>query len=192
MLWLVRHGETSLGEDDSQPRLRGNLPVRLSPEGRSQIVAAGNKLANRGIHGIITDDMPRTLESAHILSKQTGSPILAVSPRLKTWDIGALSGQYEKAARPILKSLMSLPNIPAPNGESYGQFTQRWGDILPHLLDASRTSNLAVATHGNNLLLTKAHLDQHQPRYEDQHLIDHGEIMQISSTPDGQFTHTKI
>jgi len=73
-LLLVRHGATSRTAED---RFSGAEGVDLSDEGRHQVGALAERLAEQTIAAIYTSPLSRTRETAEILARRSGLPITA-------------------------------------------------------------------------------------------------------------------
>jgi len=72
-LYLVRHGATQLTAED---RFSGAVGVELSDEGRHQVRRLAERLADDGIRAVYTSPLSRTLETAEILAKPHGLPLV--------------------------------------------------------------------------------------------------------------------
>jgi broad specificity phosphatase PhoE len=85
--------------------------------------------------------------------KATSAPVVHTSD-LRPWNVGTLAGQRVKDILPILKQLELDPSMPAPDGESFLQFCERYLGKLKELIDtANRSTGCIVAvTHVRNLL----------------------------------------
>lgn len=154
-LLFVRHGATSLNAGDKgapQDQFRGWSTVPLSDQGRKSIAQTANWLKNAKLTRIISSDLPRAAETAHMISQATGVPA-SVDERLRPLHVGLLTG---KDITPELGKMMDQAHeqrdMPLPGGESYNSFVQRYSSILPELLQASQKENIAVVTHHRNLL----------------------------------------
>jgi probable phosphoglycerate mutase len=72
-LLLVRHGATQLTAED---RFSGAIGVDLSDEGRSQVIRLGERLSGEPIHAIYTSPLGRTVETAALLARPHGLPLV--------------------------------------------------------------------------------------------------------------------
>jgi len=77
---LVRHGQSEWNAVFSRTRIDPNVPdAPLTPQGRRQAEGAAQLLARSGIERLLTSPYTRALETAAIISAQTGIAI-AVEP----------------------------------------------------------------------------------------------------------------
>jgi broad specificity phosphatase PhoE len=90
-LYLVRHGATTLSAED---RFAGATDVDLSDEGRGQVEALAQRLADDEIAAVYASPMRRTVETASILARPFG---LAVERRDGLREIN--HGRWEERTR---------------------------------------------------------------------------------------------
>jgi probable phosphoglycerate mutase len=156
-LILVRHGKTVLNSLDSAERLRGWMDVALDEQGLREAEQTAQRLAQYPVTHIYCSDLYRARQTADALVKQTLAPVLHTSD-LRPWNVGTLAGQRVKDILPILRRLELDPSLPAPDGESFLQFCNRYSRKLAELLDiANRATGCIVAvTHVRNLLAAPA------------------------------------
>jgi probable phosphoglycerate mutase len=152
-LILVRHGKTVLNSLDSAERLRGWMDVPLDEQGLREAEETAQRLVQYPVEQIYCSDLYRARQTADAVVKATLAPILHTSD-LRPWNLGTLAGQRVKDILPILRQLELDPSQPAPEGESFLQFCERYSRKLEELLDiASRAKGCIVAvTHVRNLL----------------------------------------
>ena len=99
LAYFVRHGE-------SETNVSGDFPdddlksPHLTLRGKEQAAEAGEMLSKVDINAIISSPMPRTLETAEIISKKTGISVL-VDNRLREVELGTLKG---RSTAEVLKS----------------------------------------------------------------------------------------
>ncbi len=128
MLVYVRHGATALNKGGSEERLRGWLPVPLSPLGQQQAHETAARLAKAlptDPATFTTSDLPRAVQTSAILGKalgQTATP----DTNVRDWHTGDLAGQKVEDALPQLRHLISHPDEPAPNGEPLNTYLDRF------------------------------------------------------------------
>lgn len=72
-LYLVRHGATQLTAED---RFSGTVGVELSDAGRHQALRLAERLAHDAIRAVYCSPLSRTLETAEILAKPHGLPLV--------------------------------------------------------------------------------------------------------------------
>jgi probable phosphoglycerate mutase len=152
-LILVRHGKTKLNSLDSAERLRGWMDVPLDEQGLREAEETAQRLAQYPVGHIYSSDLYRARQTADAVVKATLAPIVHTSG-LRPWNVGTLAGQRVKDILPILKQLEVDPSLPAPGGESFLQFCDRYLRKLEELLDLADRSEVCIVavTHVRNLL----------------------------------------
>jgi len=152
-LILVRHGKTVLNSLDEAERLRGWMDVPLDEQGLREAEETAQRLSQYPVEHIYSSDLYRARQTADAVVRATLAPIMH-TPDLRPWNVGTLAGQRVKDILPILRQLELDPSLPAPGGESFLQFCDRYSRKLEELLDiANRSKTCIVAvTHVRNLL----------------------------------------
>lgn len=156
-LILVRHGKTVLNSIDNEERLRGWMDIPLDEQGLREAEETAARLSQYQVDHIYSSDLYRARQTADAVVRATMAPIVH-TPDLRPWNLGTLAGQRVKDILPILKSLELDPSLPAPGGESFLEFCDRYSRKLKELLAiASRSAHCIVAvTHVRNLLAAPA------------------------------------
>jgi probable phosphoglycerate mutase len=156
-LILVRHGKTVLNSLDDEERLRGWMDMPLDEQGLREAEVTAQRLAQYPVAHIYSSDLYRARQTADAAVRATLAPITHTSG-LRPWNLGTLAGQRVKDILPILQRLELDPALPAPGGESFHQFCDRYSKKLEELLDlAARSEECIVAvTHVRNLLAAPA------------------------------------
>ena len=156
-LILVRHGKTVLNSLDDTERLRGWMDIPLDEQGLREAEQTAQRLAQYPVAHIYSSDLYRARQTADAAVRATLAPITH-TPNLRPWNLGTLAGQRVQDILPILEQLKLDPTMPAPGGESFHQFCDRYSKQLEELLDfAARSEQCIVAvTHVRNLLAAPA------------------------------------
>jgi broad specificity phosphatase PhoE len=152
-LILVRHGKTMLNSLDSAERLRGWMDVPLDHQGLREAAETAQRLRQYPVEQIYSSDLYRAQQTAAAISRATTAPV-APTFDLRPWNLGSLAGQRVQDILPILKQLERDPSLPAPDGESFIQFCDRYLRKLEELIEIARRSKTCVVavTHVRNLL----------------------------------------
>ena len=140
-LILVRHGETAL----NAARILQPADTPLSERGLLQAAAVAKRLAGHGIAGIMSSDLPRTMQTAQALAEATGVPI-TTTELLRERDYGDLRGRpYDGLGF----NPLTMDEAP-PGGESAEDFHRRVEKAfaLAVRMRAALGGPLAVVTHG--------------------------------------------
>lgn len=74
ILYIVRHGQT---EENMQAILQGHLPGNLTEQGKEQVRKTAERLAEAGVEFkcIVSSDLKRAMDSAHIIAERLHLPI---------------------------------------------------------------------------------------------------------------------
>jgi 2,3-bisphosphoglycerate-dependent phosphoglycerate mutase len=151
MLYLIRHGETTL----NVARIVQPADTPLSERGEAQAAALSRRLAAVGLAGILSSDLPRARQTAARIAAATGLPVTHTA-LLQERNFGALRGlAYDELA----SNPLAMDEAP-PEGESRAQFEQRVAAAFAQALrlQAALGGPLAVVTHG---LVVRAMLERH-------------------------------
>src|SRR5690242_3888384 len=97
----------------------------------------------------ISSDLPRAAETAEILAKESGAPLITKTPDLRTWGLGELEGSGLKDSQRIIRYYLAHPNEAPKHGESANQFTRRSIQKVRQIRDVSMRNNviIGVVTH---------------------------------------------
>lgn len=150
-LLLIRHGETPL----NAARVLQPADTPLNERGQAQAAALARRLADAGLVGILSSDLPRARQTAEHLARATGLPITSTA-LLQERNFGDLRGlPYDG----LEINPLAMDEAP-PGGESRQQFEQRVAEAFAHALrlQSALGGPLAVVTHG---LVVKAMLHRH-------------------------------
>ena len=152
-LILIRHGHTSLNLTGEHERLRGWLDVPLDEQGLHEAEQTAARVARHGITAIYSSDLTRAIQTSVSVSRATGAPLIPAGD-LRPWNLGSFAGQLVVELVPFLDLLKSRPEIPAPGGESWNQFYDRYAKRLLTLmaLAADSGQTIAAVTHVRNFL----------------------------------------
>jgi 2,3-bisphosphoglycerate-dependent phosphoglycerate mutase len=154
-LILVRHGRTLLNSDGESEKLRGWLDVPLDENGLLEARETAELIAGHPVGGIYCSDLIRAQQTATAISLRTRLPIFP-TPELRPWNVGSLAGKQVTTILGELEKLEENPDLPAPEGESFQQFYDRYAAKLQCLLAlaAQSSRHIVVVTHVRNVLAT--------------------------------------
>jgi broad specificity phosphatase PhoE len=152
-LILIRHGHTSMNLAGEHERLRGWLDVPLDDQGLREAEQTAARVARHGITAIYSSDLTRAIQTSVSVSRVTGAPLIPAGD-LRPWNLGSFAGQLVAELVPFLDLLKSRPEIPAPGGESWNQFYERYSKRLLALMALAANSGrtIAAVTHVRNFL----------------------------------------
>jgi broad specificity phosphatase PhoE len=152
-LILVRHGRTVLNSLDDSEKLRGWLDVPLDEHGLAEAEETASQVAKYHVSAIYCSDLQRAQQTAAAIAKATRIPV-TLARELRPWNVGSLAGQQVSATLTILQQLELDPSMPAPDGESFLQFYERYAKKLQQMLAAADEAPgcVVAVTHVRNLL----------------------------------------
>ncbi len=152
-LTLVRHGETDLNR---KHRIQGHVDEPLNDLGRSQAAETAKKLKKKSFDGIVCSDLPRARETADILSKELGVPVLAEWEELRERDVGTWSMQEAlplAQKNPLPDGIINFGmNYRTPeNGESLSKLLKRMESTYERLIKDYAGKRIIVVAHSGSL-----------------------------------------
>jgi len=172
---ILRHGETpyQLQEERIIYPWPERAPVLLTEKGKEQIEAAAEKLKrekidtfdklsvnpeqSRRIDLIYSSDMPRTRQTAEIVSRELGNEIIFDS-RLQERNFGIYRGKPKEEmqrAFPVRKEKFSKPPL---EGESWNDVKKRVMDFLRDIDKKHQGKKILIVSHGCPLWLLQGGL----------------------------------
>jgi broad specificity phosphatase PhoE len=158
-LYLQRHFPTAHNSDDPRKeRIRGWGSEGVSDIGKMMAPAVVDALRHVPLGAIFTSDLPRSEESGELIGKGL-QVVVYPSRELRTWNVGSITGKPVAEAKPQLDELQHTKRMtPAPNGESYQDFYDRWGKTLTQLRHLGRDHDILAVLHGRQVYATPNHL----------------------------------
>ena len=149
-LILLRHGETT---HNAAGIWQGQLDVPLNDRGRVQAAAAAVALATRPVARVVSSDLARAAETAHIVAEVLGHPV-QLDPRFREIQAGEWEGRTSEevqAAHPDLwAAVLRGEDVPrGVTGETMADVARRGAAGITDLLAAMGEGERAlVVTHG--------------------------------------------
>lgn len=151
---IIRHGQTALNAKDC---IRGWSDVPLDETGFSQAEKLGKKLKNAGIDVLISSDLTRTLQTASIISQESGIPLIATTMALRPWNVGDYTAKPAEEVHPILfKLAVEDPDKNVPGGESFTSFKFRVLMGMVAFLNEYDDKLIAFVCHHRNDRIVRA------------------------------------
>jgi broad specificity phosphatase PhoE len=150
--YIARHGETNEDLEDHD-MVSGWNDVPLNAQGRLNASRAARRLSDLGITSILSSDTPRAQQTAQIIGRYLDMPVVE-SPRLRSWNMGALTGMEREVARPFLCFFEKNPDIKVPKGEAFRTFYNRFKAVFEHFVGHVRKfpdSHPLLITHSQDL-----------------------------------------
>jgi len=158
-VYLARHGEVLHA---AEGRFFGHTDIGLSPVGRVQVAALGERLGGEPIEAVYASDLLRARESAAPLASARGTDVVALSPfremAMGRWE--GLTFAEIKAREPGLcaRWLADPFAMPFPEGEGVADLRARAVPALRRVVERHAGRRIAVVAHGgtNRVLLAEA------------------------------------
>lgn len=184
-LIFIRHGEV---KDNTKNVLPGWHDEPLDQTGAAEAAATAKKIDEYPIAHIYTSDMKRAAKTAEIIAKATGAAVTKTSA-LRPWNYGDIAGQpNNKENQRKLEELQSQPDVPAPGGESFNDYSE--GRFFPAVkklrayAESHPNAATVVVTHSRNLLALKHALgDKSQPISVDKNEFENAGAWKVEFNP---------
>ena len=149
---LVRHGETAW---NANGRWQGQAHVPLNDEGRRQAALLAARLAGDRVDLIVTSDLVRASETAHVVARTVGAAVV-LDARLRELDIGEWQGLTSDEVRTwdperYLAIEHDPYHRPRPGGESGAQCGMRAAMALEALADERAGGHVVIVSHGGTI-----------------------------------------
>ncbi len=146
---LARHGSTDLNDD--QDKIRGWKDIPLNEHGRQQAEVLAQKLKKEKIDFIITSNLKRAEETAHIISAAIKKPVIDAVKALRPWHLGDFQGVESKIVVPQLDNFVKQhPNQAVPGGESFNDFKKRCLEGVKKILEDNPDKVILIVCHHRN------------------------------------------
>ncbi|MDD9267658.1 histidine phosphatase family protein [Paenibacillus sp. GCM10023248] len=139
---FIRHGST---EWNKLGKLQGQLDTDLTDEGRDQAKRLGVRLAGETWDGIISSDLKRAKETAHIISEQSGIPFIREDARLRERRYGQVEGTTVAEREERWGADWKQQAL---GQETDDELWQRWMALEAELLQEFPDRKLLLVSHG--------------------------------------------
>jgi 2,3-bisphosphoglycerate-dependent phosphoglycerate mutase len=165
VLVIVRHGQSVWNLEN---RFTGEVDVALTPLGREEARAAGQKLKGMPFSRGFTSLLQRAIETLALILEETGHPDLPVSRsqalnernygQLQWFNKAGIAQQYGEEQVAVWRRSFS---VRPPGGESLADTAAR---VLPYYRQEiepllKKGENILVVAHGNSLRALMMHLE---------------------------------
>lgn len=148
-VFFIRHGKTN---SNALSLIQGQTSDSLNKEGIMQISKIADKISEEEIELIISSDLARSKQSAKILSKKLGAPVI-YSKLIREKDNGLFTGRRSKDfSWDELKG--KYEDRKAPEGESLKDVSLRAKKFI-NKLESLSVEKILVVSHGTILKIIK-------------------------------------
>lgn len=160
MLYIIRHGKTSL---DEKGRIVGAMDLPLSREGIEVAKKFKNHFADINIDLIITSPLTRAKQTAITIDEGKNIEII-IDQRIVERNMG----NYEMREIPSFKEVVSLWNVEENADNNYIEpihnFRKRVYDFMDDIIEKYQDKDVLIVTHPSVTGFINCYLDE--PLYE--------------------------
>lgn len=156
--FLVRHGESEANVRsimNSDPKKE----FHLTEEGRAQALKTAQELKRRGVDAIFASPLLRTQETAEIISRETGIPIIT-DDRLREHEMGEFEGTNLDAYLKAYPDPHERYKLLHKNGESFAEMEPRVLECMNELNSKYAGKNIVVVSHGDPIRAAARYFDR--------------------------------
>jgi 2,3-bisphosphoglycerate-dependent phosphoglycerate mutase len=151
-VFVARHGEA-----DYETDLVTDQGGWLSPAGRAQARALGERLLGQRIARVWSSPMSRAVQTAEIAAGVLGVDVV-VREGLREYGVGAIAGtavSERDVLRPVFDAWVAGDDAATiPGGETVAGIAARVSGVLDEVRDAHRGEGVLVVTHGGAMMVT--------------------------------------
>jgi broad specificity phosphatase PhoE len=186
-IFLTRHGKTAANLEN---RFAGRSAEPLHSEGEKQLAEVAARLRGETLQAIYAGPLPRTAQSAKIVSRATDAPIHYRDAfneiDLPHWD-GLTKQEITDRFGPEYPTWLSAPqDFRVPGCETLAQVQKRAVDEIERLLVGHKEQTVLVVSHLIIIRCLVLHY-RHQPISEFRSIkIDNASLTLLSRQEDGQ------
>ncbi len=148
-LVLIRHGETA---DNARSVFQGQGGSCLNARGREQATRVAERLAAVHIDHLVSSDLERAVETAHIIAARTRVPLSLQDVALREVDVGKWTNKSEAEIRAELpeewEAWIRGLDIPRGGGETYRALGERLLGALERIARQHEDACVVVVSHG--------------------------------------------
>ncbi len=147
-LLLIRHGATTWNDED---RVIGSTDLPLSANGKNQADQLSHRLGIEEIDQVISSNMQRAVETAHILADECGLKV-EIDTRIREADFGLWEGltlgEIQEKYAGSFHRWQSDPASSPPGGEDPKRLKKRIDSFLADLRENHPGEIVAIVSHG--------------------------------------------
>jgi isoleucyl-tRNA synthetase len=118
----------------------------LTKEGRAEVLKQAKKLKKEKIDLIFASDLLRAKETAEIISKETGAPII-FDKRLREINVGIFNGKNPKLAWDYILKKKNPFLVKVPKGESLNDVRKRVYNFIEKIDQKYQEKNIVIVSH---------------------------------------------
>lgn len=158
-MYVIRHGSAV----DEKGAIGGWTDTPLEAKGEKEAREAAKKLPD-DIQLIVSSDLERAKETAKIISKEKGIPVV-FDPDLRSWNMGRYAGKNPQVIEPVLEHFArDFPNDKTPGGESFNEYKDRFLEGIEKIKKKYAGKKIAILTHSHGIRILRAWEKAGQPK----------------------------
>src|SRR5215472_13043040 len=120
-LYLVRHGQTKLNEEN---KIRGWKDVPLDAQGKEEAQQLATYFQDHDVVLVITSDLSRATETADTIAEEHNLPVKD-DKHWRPWDLGEWSGEDAESIVDDMLACVDNDGKCPPGGEVFSRFRER-------------------------------------------------------------------
>lgn len=161
MIYIIRHGQTDWNK---LQKTQGQTDVPLNDVGRQEALSVAQQLAALPISKIISSDLKRAKETAEIINRSLGVPLL-IDERLREMNFGLLEGiERHKLPDGIWDTFYHSPEkLKAESSKSVYKRIKSFFDTL------DTRENILIVTHGGVLRMLAHYVNEPEKFVKEKH-----------------------
>lgn len=159
---LVRHGDAA----NQDGKFHGITNNGLTSKGKIAVYDLAKRLKGYGASKIVTDDLPRSKQTAQILGSELDLPI-ELNNNLYPLNLGNFVGKDVNSNLNEVRYYLNHPNEQIPNGEKVNDWAKKFLGFVNGQL-----GNVINVTHGRNIVLAKAAEGHDNNQYDKSMLVN--------------------
>jgi isoleucyl-tRNA synthetase/bisphosphoglycerate-dependent phosphoglycerate mutase len=181
---FVRHGQTEGNKNDICQGTEGGL----TDLGGEQALETAKKLKKQTFDCIITSDLERARETAGIISKETGVPVVEETELLRERAFGEWIGQklddlLKKHPHLVEDGEFAMHHASPKDAETLSQFMARVAKAHEHLLKNYHGKKILVVAHGGVLCALQTFVFNKPYKEGVASVMENGETLKLSLNP---------
>ncbi|MFC1751664.1 class I tRNA ligase family protein [Patescibacteria group bacterium] len=145
-LFIMRHGQSEnnvICINNSMPEVK---KYPLTEKGRGEAKEAAIKYKNKKIDMIFSSPIMRTKETAEIISKELGIPVI-FDERIREMDLGEFNNKACSEFHKVYPTRMSWAKNTSHGVESGEQIKKRVEEFLSEISDKYKNKNIVIVAH---------------------------------------------
>ena len=150
--FIMRHGEADSNVFDVVSSSPENMDINLTKKGTEQVRRVAARFKKKGLDLIFSSPIKRTRETAEMISKETGAPVI-YDNRIIEFNVGVFNGQPATEELDFIISQEDRFAAVPKEGESLNAIRARMMSFTAELEQKYRDKKILIVSHGEPLWL---------------------------------------